>query len=183
MEGASSEAGRFRGPPQKWAVRNTDRADKSTAFPAGWRSHFLHDGSGDHITCFQLSHKQLLGHHVKNKNNKYLLIMSHFLNSEFSFFFFFPSTDRVRDEGLSWLPPLCLWCVRILLPASPLYSSREVSGRHCCVEPGWEGKLHHGGKLEQVPAEFFVQQIYLVYRSMQHCFGSTCYKMQGLCRT
>lgn len=73
-----------------------------------------------------------------------LLIMSHFLNSESSgVFFLFFITDRVGDERLSRLPPLCLWCVWILLPASPLHSSREVSGWHCCVEPGGKGKVHH----------------------------------------
>lgn len=49
VEGASSEAGRLRGPPQKRAVRNTDWADQSPTLPAGWRSYFLHNGPGDYI--------------------------------------------------------------------------------------------------------------------------------------
>lgn len=62
--------------------------------------------------------------------NMYLLIMSHFLNAEsyvYIYIFFF-QTDRVRDEGLSGLPPLCLRCIWILIPASPLHSPRQVFG-------------------------------------------------------
>lgn len=50
-------------------------------------------------------------------------------------------TDRVRDERLPGLPPLCLWCVWILLPASPLNSSWKVSGWHRSVEPGRKGEV------------------------------------------
>lgn len=57
------------------------------------------------------------------------------------FIYFFFNTDWIRNEGLSGLPPLCLRCVRILLPALFINPSRKVSGWHSCVEPGWEGKL------------------------------------------
>lgn len=127
MEGTSPAVGGFRGPPQEWAVRNTDRADQSTPLPAGWRSHFLHDGSGDQSSNFL------------NVSTVYTYYES---SSQCWIFFFFPSTDWDRNEGLSWLPPLCLWCIRLLLPAPPLHSPREVPGWHRCVESGWEGKLY-----------------------------------------
>lgn len=60
--------------------------------------------------------------------NRYLLIMSHFLNAESYVYICFFQTDRVRDEGLSGLPPLCLRCIWILIPASPLHSPRQVFG-------------------------------------------------------
>ena len=47
MAGASSEAGRFRGPPQERAVGNFNWADQSAPVPAGRCPHFLHDESGD----------------------------------------------------------------------------------------------------------------------------------------
>lgn len=101
MEGAPSKAGRLRGAPQKRAVRNSDWADQSEAFPAGWRSHFLHDGSGDHISSFQhcqgLLYKWAIFkvfEHVKNSLEKQLF-MSHFLNSESSFLFY-RSSQRWR---------------------------------------------------------------------------------------
>ena len=103
VEGASPEAGRLRGPPQKRAVRNADGADQSTALPAGWRSHFLHHGTGDHISSFQLPYTQFWG--LLNmfwKTSNYLLyILSSLLNHLFFSFFFHRSRQRWRAASTS----------------------------------------------------------------------------------
>lgn len=103
VEGASSEAGRLRGPPQKRAVRNADGADQSTALPAGWRSHFLHHGSGDHISTFQLWYTQFWG--LLNmfwKTSNYLLyVLYSFLNH--LFFFFTPQIETEMKGCLDFL--------------------------------------------------------------------------------
>lgn len=91
-----------------------------------------------HIFCTMDQVTILIDFNIKPKLMQ-LLIVSYFINSVWPFFFFL--TDRVRDERLSGLPPLCLWCVWILLPASPLHSSWEVSGWHRSVEPGRKGEV------------------------------------------
>lgn len=101
VEGASSEAGRLRGPPQKRAVRDADGADQSTALPAGWRSHFLHHGSGDHISSFQLWYTQFWGClNMFWKTSYYLLyVLYSFLNHPF--FFLHRSRQRWRAASTS----------------------------------------------------------------------------------
>lgn len=119
MEGASSSAGRFRGPSQKRAVGNADWPDPSAPLPAGRRSHLLQDGPGEHI---EAPHSLLV-----------LVVLA--LNDVML------CADWVRDERLSGLPALRLRCVWVLLPASPLHSSREVSGPRGCVGSGRKGEV------------------------------------------